>query len=153
MTQDLWEIYQTTCFVLPDKISLNKPEFCRNFAIISAINPEGEQQSLQLNQQAEQTMKDWLNRYGYHYHRIYGCSPDLDYVEPSFLINMPDKACATGLAALFKQNALFWVSDDQIYLVPCSYLSNPEVNLGVFSKRLIQASLLLDKNNSNLSDD
>ncbi len=107
MTQDLWEIYQTTCFVLPDKISLNKPEFCRNFAIISAINPEGEQQSLQLNQQAEQTMKDWLNRYGYHYHRIYGCSPDLDYVEPSFLINMPDKACAIELAALFNQNASF----------------------------------------------
>lgn len=145
MTQDLWEIYQTTCFVLSEQTNLYQAGLCLNFAIISARNPEGKEQSSLLNQQAEQSMKQWLNRRGYDYNRIYGCSPSLDYVEPSLLIDMPDKASAIKLAAKFKQNALFWVSDNQLYLVPCSQISNSKIKLGCFSKRIIQANLILEK--------
>ncbi|MEE9412266.1 MAG: DUF3293 domain-containing protein [Methylococcales bacterium] len=148
MTQDLWEIYQTTCFVLPEKTNLLQARLCRNFAIISARNPESKEQSLYLNLQAEKTMKQWLNKRSYDYKRIYGCSPSFDYVEPSLLIDMPDKTCAIEAAAAFRQNALFWVSDNQLYLVSCSQISNAEVNLGVFSKRLIQANLILNKANT-----
>ncbi len=145
MTQDLWEIYQTTCFVLPEQTNLFQAGLCRNFAIISARNPEGKEQSSHLNRQVEQSMKQWLNKRGYDYSRIYGCSPSLDYVEPSLLIDMSDKATATKLAAKFKQNALFWISDNQLYLMPCSQISNSKVNLGVFSKRIIQANLILEE--------
>ncbi len=148
MSQDLWEIYQTTCFVLPKNTNLKKADLCRNFAIISARNPEGKEQSLQQNQQAEQTMKQWLNSHSYDYSRIYGCSPGLDYVEPSLLIAMPDKASAISLATMFRQNALFWVSNNQLYLVPYSQISNSEINLGIFSKRLIQANLIPKKANT-----
>ncbi len=138
MSKDLWEIYQTTCFVFPDQSALQPTDFHRDFAIISARNPEGNQQSDQLNQQAEQGMQQWLIRNGNEYCRIFGCSPTLDYVEPSFLVYMLDKENAVELALLFRQNALFWVSDDRLSLVPCDTLSNTEVDLGVFSKRLIQ---------------
>jgi hypothetical protein len=145
VTLDLWGIYQTTCFVFPEDASLQTADLCRNFAIISARNPEDKEQSLHLNLQTEQSMKQWLNRRGYDYNRIYGCSPGLDYVEPSLLIEMPDKACAIKLAAKFRQNALFWISGNQLYLVSCSQISNSEVNLGVFSKRVIQANLISEK--------
>ncbi len=145
MTQELWEIYQTTCFVFSEDASLQKTDLCRNFAIISARNPEGKEQSLHLNLQTEQSMKQWLNRHGYNCNRIYGCSPSLDYVEPSLLIDMPDKACAIKLAAKSRQNALYWISDNQLYLVSCSQISNSEVNLGVFLKRVIQANLISEK--------
>jgi hypothetical protein len=148
VTQCLWETYQTTCFLLPENTSLQKADLCRNFAIVSARNPEGKEQSLHLNLEAENTLKQWLNRRGYNYNRIYGCSPSLDYVEPSLMVDMPDKTCAIEAAAVFRQNALFWVSDNQLYLVPCSQISNSEVNLGVFSKRLIQANLIRDKTNT-----
>ncbi len=138
MTQDLWNLYQTTCFVFPDQSILHATDFHGDFAIISARNPQGTQLSAQLNQQAEQKMKQWLIRSGYEYSRVFGCSPSFDYVEPSFLIYMLGKESAVGLALLFRQNALFWVSDDRLYLVPCDALSNTEVDLGVFSKRLIQ---------------
>ena len=122
---------------LPEKTNLLQAGLCRNLAIISARNPEGKEQSLHLNLQAEKTMKQWLNRQGYDYNRIYGCSPSLDYIEPSLLIDLPDKTCATEVATMFKQNALFWITDNQLYLLPCKYLLKPEVNLGVFSKRII----------------
>jgi hypothetical protein len=137
VSKDLWEIYQTTCFVFPDQSALQSTDFHRDFAIISARNPEGRQQSDQLNQQAEQGMQQWLIRNGYENCRIFGCSPTLDYVEPSFLVYMLGKENAVELAILFRQNALFWVSDDRLYLVPCDALSNTEVDLGVFSKRLL----------------
>jgi hypothetical protein len=61
---------------------------------------------------------------GYDYNRIYGCSPGLN-----LLIDMPDKASAIKLAAIFRQHALFWISENQLHLVPCSQISDSEVNL------------------------
>jgi len=71
------------------------------------------------------------------YWTIVGCSPDLTYREPSLLIDS-DKITALELALSFEQNAIFWIEEQQLWLIPCCMQGQTEVALGSFTDRLIE---------------
>lgn len=110
---------------------------CVRFAVISARNPMGKQKTEQWNLEAENKMKQWLDKENVSYRRIYGCSPVLDYIEPSFLVEALDKTHAIELSCLYRQNALFWIERGMLWLVPCNDRYFKEVCLGLFVDRLI----------------
>ena len=142
MTNDLWMLYQTTRFILPNQSAVSYENERARFAIVSARNTQGKQQTEQQNQQYEERMECWLQSEDIDFQRIYGCSPTLDYIEPSYQINIPDKTAAVELSRLFRQNALFWIEHDQLWLVPCRKLQFAEVKLGLFSERLMEFAVL-----------
>ena len=144
MTDDLWLQYQTTSFVLPEACGLLSEGRCTEFAVISARNPGSKQQYERLNLESERHMECILKQ-RYQYCRILGCSPSFDYIEPSFLIHLPSKKVAIELSRLFKQKALFWVCDDQLFLVPCDDPFVSVVTLGKFTERLMDDKLVINK--------
>ncbi len=127
---DLWESYKTSVFLchqpLGDQI---------NFAIISAQNPLGDLKHRQLNLTLDCQFETRLNAENLPYRRLIGASPDLMFQEQSWAV-MCDKAKAVDLALTFQQNAIYWVENGQLYLVPALF-KNHEVHLGSYQSRQI----------------
>ncbi|MDR7121950.1 DUF3293 domain-containing protein [Rheinheimera soli] len=127
---DLWDNYKTSVFLchqpLGDQI---------NFAIISAQNPCGHLQNPSRNLLLDNHFANTLDSMNVPYREIVGCSPDLRFQEKSWAV-LCDKSKAIKLAIMFEQNAIYWVEQGKLFLVP-ALLQQAEEYLGEFNPRQI----------------
>lgn len=131
MNSELWTLYQSTVFALEQRFS---PDF--SFAIVTAFNPLGENLSCGQNALLDNELQEAINDRSILARSIYGCSPDLSHWEKSWAI-FTEKDQAIAIAKSFRQNAMYWVELDQLYLVPALMTQEEEVALGPFSQRLL----------------
>lgn len=106
--EPLLDLYASTVFLCP------KPVLFSEFAIITGYNPNGELLNLQENKKLNKLLQQQINQY--EFIEIVGASPDLTHQEPSFAINLELRE-AIGIAKHFQQNAIFWVTADEVFIV------------------------------------
>lgn len=131
---ELWQLYQNTVFLMP-----KTPSRRLAFAIVTAHNPRGKALGEEANHYRDQRLEAELLGAGFHPLPLWGCSPDLKHREKSWAVVMA-KARAVELGLRLEQNAIYWVEQDRLYLVPC-LLTEDECCLGRFSERLFDAEL------------
>lgn len=141
MNQELWQLYQNTVFVLCDKYATCLDLKTVSWAVISVRNPRGQIIQAELNRINEAHCRRQLNHKGIEYFRIYGCSPSLDYVEPSYCIKASSKTFAIEFAEQYGQNAIFWIEESQLWLVPIGVSSYQDAHLGCFSERILDVDV------------
>lgn len=134
MTQQLerlWQYYQETWFIVHQDA-----EETASFAIITAHNPKGQVLSEEQNGLLDQQLQQAMARRQERSRQIIGCSPDRRHQEKSWMVYTTRRR-ALVLAEQFQQNALYWVDNDELWLVPCLLQNYPAVRLGSFKQRLI----------------
>ncbi len=128
-TQTLWQLYQTTHFVMEQPLSNQL-----SFAILTAFNPRGETAPAARNRVLDRCFQQQVEEEGILYREIWGCSPDYLYCEKSWAL-MLEQSQAVAWAERYQQNAIFYVEQDELLLVPC-LLEEQTRSLGRFSERL-----------------
>lgn len=128
---ELWGLYQSTKFIP----TLPFPDWSQ-FAIVTAYHPLGQITEADKNTKLQQQLMEELSRKGINYWPVVGCSPDRSYQEPSLAIHT-DKTTALELARMFKQNAIFWVEFDKLWLIPCWMQGQSDALIADFSQRLL----------------
>lgn len=126
----LWESYKTSIFLCHQALKCDV-----DFAIISAQNPAGNTEHPYLNLRRDNEFQACLNRYRMPYRSVIGSAPDLSFQEKSWIV-LCDKPQAIELALQFEQNAIYWVEQGELFLVPV-LMSYPEESLGDFHNRLV----------------
>ena len=127
---NLWESYKTSIFLCHQTLNCDI-----DFAIISAQNPAGHLYHPQHNLTLDREFETELDEAHIPYRTIIGASPDLSFQEKSWAV-LCDKTKALSLALKFRQNAIYWVEQGQLYLVPV-LLPEQEECLGQFQQRLV----------------
>jgi len=135
LTNSLWLIYQNTWFK-PSKL----PENIDNLCIITAFNPWGNPRVSEENNYQNRELAHELMRSKIEYYEICAGNQDFSYFEPSFLVRC-SKQKGLALARSWQQNAIFWIEQSQLYLLPCQPLiiDDKEVkqaHLGEFMRRV-----------------
>ncbi|XEI31812.1 DUF3293 domain-containing protein [Aeromonas veronii] len=111
---NLWEKYKKICFMAPFEVP-GWPAF----AIITAWNPASVRVSERRNRRRERAL--WRHLTAYLQMPVvgpfWGADPNERWQESSLAValSLPQ---ARQLAARFGQNALYWVEDGQLWLVP-----------------------------------
>lgn len=126
----LWDSYKASIFLCHQALASDV-----DFAIISAQNPAGQIEHPQLNLRLDKELQAFLNIRRIPYRSVIGSSPDLSFQERSWIV-LCDKALAIELARRFLQNAIYWVEQGQLFLVPV-LMKKPEECLGSFQQRLV----------------
>lgn len=89
-----------------------------NFVIITAYATTGESWTESQNKIADEALKDLLVSQGFNPIRITGYSPKSTHAEPGWAVALDwQTACDIGLK--FKQDAIFVVEQQQLYLSKC----------------------------------
>lgn len=131
-THSLIQLYSDIQFKLADKsaLSLHIP-----FAILTAWNPKSEEHDMAFNEAQNRLLAEDLS--SVYFTDISGCSPSGDYEEAGFLAEI-SKPLAIGLAEKYHQNAIYWVENDELHLVPV-LLDFDEITIGRFSDKVLKA--------------
>ncbi|QYK02077.1 DUF3293 domain-containing protein [Shewanella psychrotolerans] len=132
-----WHCYQQTQFLLTQTFSP-----LLSFAIITAHNPRGEILFPSQNRLLDKQLQRHILKLQYPYRSVVGCSSDKSHMEKSWAITM-DKIDAVALGRVFNQNAIYYIEQDQLQLVPC-LVNYDELSLGCFSSRVSLVSGLPD---------
>ena len=104
------------------------------FAILSAYATTGFTWSPERNASADRALEETLRQRGVWLHRLIGYSPDTQHAEPSWACNMElQEACTLGQE--FAQDALYWVEQDQLFVLQC-HAPDRRVFVGGFAERL-----------------
>jgi hypothetical protein len=122
--------YFATVFIAPETIE-NYPD---EFAIVTAYATTGESWAESENRGADERFAAILEGEGVWAKRIIGSSPDLQHQEPGWAAEV-DMSRARELGAQFKQDAIYWVSGDLLFVTECA----PEAKLelvGEFRRRV-----------------
>jgi hypothetical protein len=127
---NLWESYKTSIFLCHQALKCDV-----DFAIVSAQNPAGTTEHPYLNLRRDNELQAYLNQQRLPYRSVIGSAPDLSFQEKSWIV-LCDKSCAVQLAVRFEQNAIYWVEQGELFLVPVLMQQNEE-SLGRFSERLV----------------
>lgn len=127
MSRDFTALYQDVVFISEDKIE------AETFAIITACNPLGRVLNQEANTDLTGDLKSHLEAESYQ--NLIGASPDKSHQEVSFLWQT-DKSKAVELASQFLQNAIYWVENGELFLVPAK-MSGEEVSMGKFRDFLL----------------
>ncbi|WP_166838629.1 DUF3293 domain-containing protein [Rheinheimera pleomorphica] len=127
---NLWESYKTSIFLCHQALNCDV-----DFAIISAQNPAGQTEHPYLNSRRDNELQACLNRQRLPYRSVIGSAPDLSFQEKSWIV-LCDKSQAIQLALQFEQNAIYWVEQGELFLVPV-LLSQQEEKLGRFTERMV----------------
>jgi len=127
---NLWQLYKSSIFLSHQSLSM-----AINFAIISGQNPAGNAENPLYNQLLDKKLQARLLQLGAPYRSVIGAAPDLSFQEKSWVV-LCDKQQAITLAFEFTQNAIYWVEQGQLYLVPV-LLPEQEECLGQFQQRLV----------------
>lgn len=129
----IWQLYQQTVFYWGSSV----PAFTE-FAIITAYNPNGKILTLNENKKRHKKLISRVIELELDSVPLIGSSPDYIHQEDGLAISM-ERRSALELAAEYEQNAIYYVSKDQLMLLPCK-LAGPEVTqLGSFTSRLVKA--------------
>lgn len=127
---ELWESYKSSIFLCHQRLAADI-----NFAIISAQNPAGLLTSPEFNLLLDKQLQAHLQQIGAPYRSVIGAAPDFSVQEKSWMV-LCEKAQAIALARVFTQNAIYWIEQNKLYLVPV-LLQQPEEYLGVFQSRMV----------------
>lgn len=130
LAMSLWESYKTSIFLCHQALRCDV-----DFAIISAQNPAGNTEHPYLNLRRDNEFQACLNRCRMPYRSVIGSAPDLSFQEKSWIV-VCDKSQAIELALQFEQNAIYWVEQGELFLVPV-LLPQQEESLGDFYQRLV----------------
>ena len=128
----VWDNYRKTIFVASKPI---KPP--SSFAILTADNPGSNVLPKSVNKNAANTLLRELHDLQCHPIEIRGSSRDLDYSECSYIAQI-SKQDALHIGERYQQNAIYWVDNNKLYLIPCTAAQDHEEEyLGLFSERLM----------------
>jgi len=105
----------------------------RQFAVITAWNPEGKEQSQSANEHYHSLLDSHCSSSGIPFWKIAGCSRDLQHCEPGLGVETT-LSNALSIGRLFGQEAIYWVKDGHLLLINCH--SGEEVPLGSWESRL-----------------
>jgi hypothetical protein len=119
--------YKNVCF----RHQVNK--FPQEFGIVTAYNPRGITMNSLKNQDADERLRADITSRALECFRITGMSKDEVHQEPGWGIHY-SKETVIQLGRAYKQDAIFWVSDDLLFLIDLEELS--EEQLGNFSSFL-----------------
>ena len=126
----LWESYKTSIFLCHQALKCDV-----DFAIISAQNPAGNTEHPYLNLRRDKELQAYLNLQRLPSRSVIGSAPDLSFQEKSWIV-LCEKNKAITLAKQFEQNAIYWVEQGELFLVPV-LLAQHEESLGNFRERLV----------------
>ena len=130
VVMSLWESYKTSIFLCHQALKCDV-----DFAIISAQNPAGNTEHPYLNLRRDKELQACLNQQRLPYRSVIGSAPDLSFQEKSWIV-LCEKGQAVKLALQFEQNAIYWVEQGKLFLVP-ALLQQDEEYLGEFNPRQI----------------
>ncbi|MPY23642.1 DUF3293 domain-containing protein [Shewanella psychropiezotolerans] len=137
----LWQYYQETEFLFTQTLSSQL-----SFAIITAHNPKGQILTSCQNRLLDRQLLLAIEKFNRPYRAVVGASRDRTHMEKSWAVAI-DKLSAAHLGLKFKQNAIYFVDNNQLALVPCLFSQTEhqkELIIGDFSKRVSLVSELPD---------
>ncbi|EDQ02677.1 hypothetical protein KT99_05912 [Shewanella benthica KT99] len=137
----LWQHYQETEFLFTQTLSSQL-----SFAIITAHNPQGQILSSCQNRLLDRQLLLAIEKFNRPYRAVVGTSRDRTHMEKSWAVAI-DKLSAAYLGLKFKQNAIYFVDNNQLALVPCLFSQaehQQELIIGDFSDRVNLVSELPD---------
>ena len=106
------QAYFDTVFLVP-----NPPEaWPRQFAIVTAHNPDGALAVDKANDQAARALDRYLRDEGIESFAVVGASPDLHHHEAGRGFAAAYLETAATVSRKFRQEAFFWVEDGVVYL-------------------------------------
>ncbi len=126
----LWEAYKNSVFICRQSLATQI-----NFAIISAQNPAGELKSQSFNLCLDKRFEDLLQQARLPFRSVIGASADLSFQEKSWIV-FCEKQQALQIGRDLCQNAIYWVEQNKLFLVPVLD-PQPEEYLGLFQSRCI----------------
>lgn len=126
----LWDAYKDSVFICRQRLARQL-----DFAIISAQNPAGELQNPHVNLCLDKRFEGWLQQARIPFRSVTGASADFSFQEKSWIV-FCDKAFALQLGRDLQQNAIYWVEQNKLYLVPVLFQQSEEY-LGLFDSRVI----------------
>jgi uncharacterized protein YneR len=124
------DAYFETRFKSPGLSTALPPEF----AIITAFATTGETWSQEENESADEELRIHLESQSCRMHRMTGYSPSSGHAESGWAVGLAfDVACDIGI--LFKQDAIYFVIEDQLYVSFCDHRRDL-ISVDIFSERL-----------------
>ena len=123
----LWENYRKVCFIAPFA-----PPSCPAYAIVTAWNPASQWVGLRRNARRQRALVRQVGECPVM-GEVWGSDEDERWQEASLLLplSLPE---AIRLAARFGQNALYWVREGELWLVPVLLEGTP-CHLGALASR------------------
>ena len=131
----LWQVYGNAKFR-----PLHSPLPKVPFAVITAHNPRSQIVSDRQNQANQQGLIKELSALGHSYSQVLVGNEDFSYSEPSLAVAMA-KSDAIALGKRYQQNAIYWVENGSLYLLPCLMQGQQQQLLGAFDGFLIADQL------------
>lgn len=128
--QATWQIYKKVVFEFRQPLSANL-----DFAIVTAHNPLGQICSSGQNSTLDRMLQNDIIALRVPYRCLLGCDATKSHVEKSWALAV-DKDVAIRLAKQYRQNALYWITNDKLYLVPALMNGYQEEYIGKFSDKL-----------------
>lgn len=107
----LWQTYQNVCFCFENENLFD------SFAVITAWNPKSIRLSENENYVNNLRLQQAIANYDWNEVRV--GDPGFDWFEDSFAVAMP-LAAALRLAKEFGQNAIYYVTDGELWLHACA---------------------------------
>ena len=123
----LWENYRNVCFIAPFA-----PPVWAAYAIVTAWNPASQLVGMRRNARRQRALSRHLAD-TLVMGPVWGSAPDECWQEASLLLHIPPGE-AIRLAARFGQNALYWVVEGELWLVPVLLKGEP-CHLGRLTSR------------------
>lgn len=124
---ELWEKYKDVFFFL------NKELMFDSYAIITAWNPSSQWVSNRENQRANQSLQEKFD--GFKYCKLWVGDLKRIWLEESFAVELPQNL-AIELGKKYHQNAIYYVKNDELYLISCVE-NNYSERIGNLSQRLV----------------
>ncbi len=127
-SDDLWHFYKATQFLLTQQIASHL-----SFAIITACNPNGKILSQSQNRLRDRELLNSIEHLKCPYRAIVGAAQDMSHFEKSWAVFV-EKPKAIQLGTQFVQNAIYYVTEGELTLVPV-LMQAEEESLGKFHHR------------------
>lgn len=86
------------------------------FAVVTACNPMGKKKATAENRRRDTALRRRLQALGIPRFRVTGGNRDGSHREPGWGLVVDSPEAARALAALFQQNAYYWISSRRIFL-------------------------------------
>ncbi|NMH65949.1 DUF3293 domain-containing protein [Shewanella salipaludis] len=125
----LWHHYSETRFLLTQSLSCQL-----SFAIISAHNPLGTLLTPCQNRLLDRQLQSEIEKLHRPYRALVGAAADLTHMEKSWAVFI-DRELAVELGRRFNQNAIYYVEQGRLSLLPC-IAARDELKLGSFTERV-----------------
>ena len=113
----------------------SETEWPPEFAIITAYATTGESWTDERNAVADRSLESELQNAGRWFKRLTGHSPTTGHAEPGWAVELSlDAACEIGCR--FKQDAIYFVKGDSLFVSLCEHARRRLVSVGAFRVRL-----------------